>query len=76
MRDTSELVSIFKSQKEFIMKAFLVFILVSSCLAVLYGFAMSNQPVFGLVGLLVGGFSAVGFGFMLESEHNDSQVNW
>ena len=58
------------------MKAFLVFILVCAAIAVLYGFAMSNQPVFGLVGLLVGGFSAVGFGFMLESEHNESQVNW
>ena len=58
------------------MKAFLVFILVCAAIAVLYGFAMSNQPVFGLDGLLVGGFSAVGFGFMLETEHNDSQVNW
>lgn len=58
------------------MKAFLVFILVSSCLAVLYGFALSNQPVFGLVGLLVGGFTATGLGFMLEEEQNDSQVKW
>lgn len=58
------------------MKAFLVFILVSSCLAVLYGFALSNQPVFGLVGLLVGGFTATGLGFMLEAEHKESQVNW